>query len=255
MKVATKRFLLGILAAVFAICVGFIISGNAHSAAYADDATVINLTMQNTQYQNNAENAGAYYTSLCFLHTDNHAEYGVSTGNYTSGTTPDYSDILSKTVYTGSENTVLYRSAVFWGWAADTKSSTFRFIYIGTVNAPAAGDRITISAGAWFITGGTINDKYVISTDIILEFDGSAWVYYAPFTLGNDLWSGADQSGGKGVQLTAWGIENDGNAAAYPTAGTFALLNSGVFAAGPTANQASNITGIKYNGTPIKDVA
>ncbi len=255
MKIAVKKFLLGALTAVLSVCVGLtvITSVSDIAPAKADDPTVVNLTMENTQYQNNTLNGGKYYTSLCFLHTDEPSVFGVSSG---SSTGADFSDILSKTTYTGSANTVSYINAYAYGWGANTSSKTFRFIYIVTANAPTAGDKIEIEAGAWFITGGTINEKYVLSSKITMIFGGTQWAY-AAFTLdGTDDWGGADQSGDNGAQLTAWGIENTGTAAAYPTSGTYAFLTTnGVLAYAATANQASGITGIKYNGTPIKDVS
>ena len=225
---------------------------NGTSWAEYVEITEIALTFQNMQFQNNAQNGASYWTSLCFLHTDDPAEYGVSTGNST-GTAADYSDLLAKTTYTGSENTVTYASAYVWGWAADTKNATFRFIYLKTASAPEAGDTVNIKAGAWFVTGGSINDKYTVSSDIELKFNGSVWA--TPFALTGVLWNGADMSGGAGAQLDAWGIENDHGAAAFPAAGTCALLNAGgALTATPTACDITAITGIKYNGTALKDV-
>ena len=248
MKIATKKLLLYVLAAVITACLGFTIIfsfGNVKTAS-ADDPTEVYLTIHHanpTQYQNNASNANKYWTSICFLHTENPSVYGVSSGDSTG---KDFSDITSKTTYTGSENTFSYTNANEWGWAANTSSSTFRFIYLRTAKAPVAGDKIIISAGAWFITGGTINEKYILSEEVFLSFNGTAWLDMKPFTLdGTDVWAGADQSGDNGAQLTAWGIDNDGNAAAYPTSGTYAFLTAGgALASAATANQASGITGI-----------
>ena len=259
MKIATKKITLYILSFVFAICLGAFafVSLNNTKTVNADDPTEVYLTIHHanpTQYQNNASNANMYWTSLCFLHTDDPSVNGVSSG---ASTGKDFSDITSKTTYTGSENTFSYTNANEWGWGANVSSSTFRFIYLKTANAPVAGDKIIISAGAWFITGGTINEKYILSEEVFLSFNGTAWLDMKPFTLdGTDDWAGADQSGDNGAQLTAWGIANNGAAAAFPTSGTYAFLTAGgALASTATANQASGITGIKYNGTPICDIS
>ena len=259
MKIATKKITLYILSFVFAICLGafaFVSMGN-RKTVNADDPTEVYLTIHHanpTQYQNNASNANMYWTSLCFLHTEDPSVFGVSSG---ASTGKDFSDITSKTTYTGSENTFSYTNANEWGWGANTSNSTFRFIYLKTANAPVAGDKIIISAGAWFITGGTINEKYILSEEVFLSFNGTAWLDMKPFALdGTDVWAGADQSGDNGAQLTAWGIANNGAAAAFPTSGTYAFLTAGgALASAATANQASGITGIKYNGTPINEIS
>ena len=181
MKIATKRIILYALSALFALCVGFAVAFSVQNAAYADEPTVVNLkihTANPTQYQNNALNNTTYWTSLCFLNADDANNQGVSTGE-TSGY--NFSDLLSKTTYTGAANTINYYPASIWGWATNTKSATFRFIYLRTANSPTEGDTVAISAGAWFTTGGTINEKYVLAEDINLRFNGTGWEIYVPY--------------------------------------------------------------------------
>ena len=181
MKIATKRIILYALSALFALCVGFTVAFSVQNTAYADDPTVVNLkihTANPTQYQNNALNGTTYWTSLCFLNADDANNQGVSTGE-TSGY--NFSDLLSKTTYTGAANTINYYPASIWGWATNTKSATFRFIYLRTANNPTEGDTVAISAGAWFTTGGTINEKYVLAEDINLRFNGTGWEIYVPY--------------------------------------------------------------------------
>ena len=181
MKIATKRIILYALSALFALCVGFTVAFSVQKTAYADDPTVVNLKIHTdspTQYQNNALNGTTYWTSLCFLNADDANNQGVSTGE-TSGY--NFSDLLSKTTYTGAANTINYCPASVWGWPTNTKSTTFRFIYLRTANSPTEGDTVAISAGAWFTTGGTINEKYVLAEDINLRFNGTGWEIYVPY--------------------------------------------------------------------------
>lgn len=250
MKIATKRLFLGILTALLAVCIGVFVgfSLNSVKTVHADDPTEVYLTVHHanpTQYQNNASNANQYWTSLCFLHTADPSVNGVSSG---ASTGKDFSDITAKTTYTGSTNTVSYTNANEWGWGANTSNSTFRFIYIKTVNSPAAGDTIQIEAGAWFITGGTINEKYILSDDVLLRFNGSAWVDLTPFTFtGKVTWNGV-------TYLGCYGLE----ANTFVNTGAFALLETTVALTDDyTTNLAGSDTGngILFNGTPLSEIS
>ncbi len=180
MKTVTKKLTLIAFVLCFALFAAFSV-GSLWERAIADEPTVINLKFHNMQFQNNYQNGTNYCTSLCFLHSDD-SEYGVSSGDVTSENLADFSNLLANTTYTGSENSVKYWTANTWGWPANTKSSTFRFIYLVTTAAPQTDDVVKINEGAWFVTGGTINDKYVISKDINLRFNGTAWEYFIEYT-------------------------------------------------------------------------
>ena len=273
MKTATKKIALYILSFVFAICLGafaFVSMGNTKTVN-ADDPTVINVTCSKIGINDHNDKAGVYgdYRVTAIRFSDDQASSNTGVFSGSADGVYDWSNLIANTTYTGSSNTFVYAPANVT-WTSGYKSSTFNFIYLCTANQPATDDTVKINAGAYFImtgtqvypTSGTCNDKYVITADITIRYNGTAWEYVAPvpdpvaFVLGNDLWAGADQSGKNGAQLTAWGIDNDGNAAAYPTTGTFALLNapSSPLAIGPSDNHASSITGIKYNGTPINEI-
>ena len=245
MRIVVKRLTLIALSALFAVCAAFTVAALTKDVARADDQTEVSITFSGLLDANNnpiGSPASFYLTRINF-------DKGVSTGVKAE---KDFSDLNAKTTYTGSATEYYWQSGNDVGFPVDT---SYAFIYLKTITSPVAGDTISVQSGAWFTTGGTINEKYIIAEDMVLNFNGTAWVKCTAFTPAADVWAGADQSGNKGAQLTAWGIANDGGAAAYPTTGTFALLNvSSSLNVGPTANQAGNITSIKYNGTPIKDV-
>ena len=176
MKKFTRKIVVSVLSALCMLfmmlgCMG-VVGINAKA-----ETTVVNLTYKSMQYQNNEVNAGKYWTSICFYPDTGD---GVSTGNPDGAIAFDFSDLLANTTYTGSENTVSYLPAVHWGWTADFKSSTFCFIYLRTANMPAAGDTVQMKKGAWFVTGGSIDDKYVLAEDINLKFNGTIWETYTP---------------------------------------------------------------------------
>ena len=177
MSKITKKITLWVLSFLFVVCVTILGINVSFTAKAEESPTVVNLTYKSMQYQNNELNAGSYWTSICFYPDTGD---GVSTGNPSGSIAADFSDLLAKTTYTGSENTVIYTPACHWGWAMDFKSSTFCFIYLRTVNMPAAGDTVQLKSGAWFVTGGSINDKYVLAEDVNLKFNGTTWEYYVP---------------------------------------------------------------------------
>ena len=178
MKVLKRKMLNVLLAFVMIFSFAFFGWGGIFTAINVNaETTVVELTYKSMQFQNNVENAGSYWTSVCFYPS---VGDGVSSGNPDGAIAADYSDLLAKTTYSGSENTIIYSAACHWGWATDTKSTTFSFIYLRTVNAPANGDTIQLKSGAWFVTGGNIDDKYVLAEDINLKFNGTAWEYYVP---------------------------------------------------------------------------
>ena len=184
MKVLKNKFL-GVLMALFmAFCCVFAGWSGLAAMDVKAETTVVELTYKSMQFQNNTENAGSYWTSVCFYPS---VGDGVSSGNASGAIAADFSDLLAKTTYSGSENSIIYSAACHWGWAVDTKSSTFSFIYLRTVNAPALNDTIQMKRGAWFITGGNIDDKYVLSEDINLKFNGTAWETYVP-AVDNTQW-------------------------------------------------------------------
>ena len=185
MKVLKRKMLSVLLA--FAMVFSFAFSGWGGiftAISVKAETTTVNLTYKSMQFQNNTENAGTYWTSICFYPS---VGDGVSSGNPSGAIAADFSDLLAKTTYSGSDNTVIYTPACHWGWEVDTKSSTFSFIYLRTVNAPANGDTIQLKSGAWFVTGGNIDDKYVLAEDINLKFNGAAWEYYVP-VVDNTQW-------------------------------------------------------------------
>ncbi|MBR2646328.1 MAG: hypothetical protein IKD47_02050, partial [Clostridia bacterium] len=178
MKVLKRKMLNVLLAFVMVFSFAFSGWGGIFTAiSVKAETTVVELTYKSMQYQNNYENAGSYWTSVCFNPS---VGDGVSTGNASGTIAADFSDLLAKTTYSGSENSIIYNAACHWGWSADTKSSTFSFIYLRTLNAPEVGDTIQMKSGAWFVTGGSIDDKYVLAEDINLKFNGTAWEYYVP---------------------------------------------------------------------------
>ncbi len=184
MKVLKRKFL-GVLMALFmAFCCVFAGWSGLPAIGVKAETTVVNLTYKSMQFQNNTENAGSYWTSVCFYPS---VGDGVSSGNASGAIAADFSDLLAKTTYSGSDNSIIYSAACHWGWATDTKSSTFSFIYLRTVNAPALDDTIQMKSGAWFVTGGNIDDKYVLAEDINLKFNGTAWEYYVP-VVDNTQW-------------------------------------------------------------------
>ena len=178
MKVLKRKMLNVLLAFVMVFSFAFSGWGGIFtSISVKAETAVVELTYKSMQYQNNYENAGSYWTSVCFNPS---VGDGVSTGNASGAIAADFSDLLAKTTYSGSENSIIYNAACHWGWSADTKSSTFSFIYLRTLNAPEVGDTIQMKSGAWFVTGGSIDDKYVLAEDINLKFNGTAWEYYVP---------------------------------------------------------------------------
>ena len=184
MKVLKNKFL-GVLMALFmAFCCVFAGWSGLPAMDVKAETTVVELTYKSMQFQNNTENAGSYWTSVCFYPS---VGDGVSSGNASGAIAADFSDLLAKTTYSGSDNSIIYSAACHWGWATDTKSSTFSFIYLRTVNAPALDDTIQMKSGAWFVTGGNIDDKYVLAEDINLKFNGTAWEYYVP-VVDNTQW-------------------------------------------------------------------
>ena len=206
MKKFTRKMVVGVLSALCMLfmmlgCIG-VVGINAKA-----ETTVVNLTYKSMQYQNNELNAGKYWTSICFYPDTGD---GVSTGNPNGAIAFDFSDLLANTTYTGSENTVSYLPAVHWGWTADFKSSTFCFIYLRTANMPAAGDTVQIKTGAWFVTGGSIDDKYVLAEDINLKFNGTIWETYTPpvettkvtFTHINSSWNDNTDILNNGIHYT-----------------------------------------------------
>lgn len=178
MKVLKRKMLNVLLAFVMVFSFAFSGWGGIFTAiSVKAESTVVELTYKSMQFQNNTENASWYWTSVCFYPS---VGDGVSSGNPDGAIAMDFSDLLANTTYRGSENTVSYTPACHWGWATDMKSSTFSFIYLRTVNMPVAGDTIQMKSGAWFVTGGTIDDKYVLAEDINLKFNGTAWETYVP---------------------------------------------------------------------------
>ena len=175
---------------------------------------------------------------------------GISSGHHSQG--QDLSDLIANTAYTGSNMTwgFISSSLIYGPDKEDNNQIIFR-----TSGDPAEGDEIKINAGAWFITGGTINEKYVLTEDIELIFMNGEWACPVAFSIEGITWNGSDQRGKNGAQLTAWGIENDGAAAARPLVGTCVLLDAGgVLALMPTENLVDKVSGIKYNGVEIKEI-
>ena len=204
-----KRKMLNVLLA-FVMVFSFVFSGWGGvftTIGVKAETTVVELTYKSMQFQNNYENAGSFWTSVCFYPS---VGDGVSSGNASGPIAADFSDLLAKTTYSGSENSIIYSAACHWGWATDTKSGTFSFIYLRTVNAPAAGDTIQLKKGAWFVTGGNIDDKYVLAEDINLQFNGTQWEYYIP-VVDNTQWVTEFTNNGQ-FAVGYYG----GNATSYP---------------------------------------
>ena len=185
MKVLKRKMLNVLLAFVMVFSFAFSGWGGIFTAmSVKAETAVVELTYKSMQFQNNEENAGSYWTSVCFYPS---VGDGVSSGNASGPIAADFSDLLAKTTYSGSENTIIYSAACHWGWTTDTKSNTFSFIYLRTTSAPVAGDTIQLKKGAWFVTGGNIDDKYVLAEDINLQFNGTQWEYYIP-VVDNTQW-------------------------------------------------------------------
>ena len=206
MSKVIRKITLYFLSASFMLCMvlGGVFFAKINAKA---ETTTVNLTYKSMQYQNNEENAGSYWTSICF---NPDTGDGVSTGNPNGAIAADFSNLLANTVYNGSDNTVIYTPACHWGWTMDFKSSTFCFVYLRTINMPTAGDTVQMKKGAWFVTGGAIDDKYVLAEDINLKFNGTVWEYFIPpvettpvtFSHINSSWNDNTQTLNNGMHYT-----------------------------------------------------
>lgn len=254
MKIATKRLkvILISLACIFCLCIIGIFSLNKGGKTFAEEENIVNLTFHNMQYQNNTFNANKYWTSLCFLNADDKTKNGVSTGNAEG---IDFSNIISKTTYYGSDNTFSYNVAYVYGWPVDTKSDTFRFIYLTTTNNPSEGDRVVIEKGAWFKTGGLINDKYVLAENVELLFSNSVWKYIVELAFVNEgtgiIWNGSNMGG---VDIN--GIHPDGNPPEVGTCSLINVVNNGLLPTKQDLNLVTTSLGetVYLDGVPLKDV-
>ena len=105
MKVLKRKFL-GVLMALFmAFCCVFAGWSGLAAMNVKAETTVVELTYKSMQFQNNTENAGSYWTSVCFNPS---VGDGVSSGNASGAIAADFSDLLAKTTYSGSENSIIY---------------------------------------------------------------------------------------------------------------------------------------------------
>lgn len=274
MKIATKKVLLGILAALCAVCIGAFVGFSLNSAktAVADDPTVVNLTFNAVGINGHNDKSGVYgitrVTALRFTDDQDSSNTGVFSGN--SDGVYNWDNLIANTTYTGSGAYIYAPANVTW--SSGYKSSTFNFIYFCTVNQPSAGDTLKINAGAYFtMTGtqvypssGTCNDKYVLTGDVVMQYDGTAWVKCDSFTLNgaysnDNTWNGC--YGSLGTYLDDWGIEKTASSIGYwrPASGTIIMTgpsNNTLSATNDkTDNLVSSITGIKYNGTELKDIS
>lgn len=150
------------------------------------ETALVNLTF-NTLGLNGGENndntfgGTNYYTCIRFT-------TGVFSGDANGAF--DFSDLTEKASYVGSGNTDGQ-----WGfapayskWTQGYKNdAVFNFIYLWTANKPASDDTIAMKAGSYFTFSGTFadgtgecDDKYVLTEDINLKFNGTAWETYVP---------------------------------------------------------------------------
>ncbi len=182
MKVLKKNLLNVLLAVVLAI--GFAFAGwvfpVSKTAVKAEGETTVNLTFSalglNGGENNELKGNGIYYTCIRF-------NQGVFTGSSESAI--DYNNLVENTTFSGESEWGFAPGATHW--AAGYKSDAlFNFIYLYTMSAPAAGDTVQMKAGAYFTMAGTMadstacNDKYVLTEDINLKFNGTAWETYVP---------------------------------------------------------------------------
>ena len=199
MKKFTKKIVVSVLSALCMLfmvlgCVGVVgIQAKAETA-------VVNLTF-NTLGLNGVENndntfgGTKYYTCIRFT-------TGVFSGDANGAF--DFSDMTEKASYVGSGN-----ADGKWGfapayskWPQGYKNdAVFNFIYVWTANQPTSGDTIAMKAGSYFTISGTFadgtgacDDKYVLSEDINLQFNGTAWETYVEptkvtFTHINSTWN------------------------------------------------------------------
>ena len=272
MKIATKKITLYILSFVFAICVGalaFVSMGNTKKVN-ADDPTVINLTLNAVGVSDHNDKAGVYgitrITALRFSDDQPSSNTGVFSGS--GDGVYDWTNLEANTTYTGSGAYMFAPANVTW--PSGYKNSTFNFIYFCTVNQPSLGDTLTINAGAYFTmtgtqvhpTSGTCNDKYVLASDVVLQYDGSAWFgITGSFTLSgaysnDNTWNGC--YGSLGAYLDDWGIEKEASSIGYwrPKTGTIIMTGpSSNVLASDKVDITNKVTGIKYNGTELKEIS
>ena len=202
MKKFTKKIVVSVLSALCMLfmvlgCVGVVgIQAKAETA-------VVNLTfnmlgLNGVENNDNTFGGTKYYTCIRFT-------TGVFSGDENGAF--DFSVMTEKASYVGSGNT-----DEEWGfapayskWAQGYKNdAVFNFIYVWTANQPTHGDTIAIKAGSYFTISGTFadgtgacDDKYVLSEDINLKFNGTAWETYIPtaestkvtFTNINSTWN------------------------------------------------------------------
>lgn len=241
MKIATKRFLSGILAALCAVCIGAFVGFSLNSAKTVNaDQTVkdVTFTSFNSTWNNYDYTQGGYtkYSLLQFTG-------GINSGHHGQGM--DMSDLTANTTYTGSNNTwnFIASSLVFGPNTANNNCILFR-----TTVEPKTGDTVTIKAGAWFITGGDADEKYVITDEIRFRFNGTTWVKLTPFTFtGKVTWNGA-------TYIACYGFE----ANSFVNTGAFALLETtSALTDDYTTNLAESDTGngILFNGTPLSEIS
>ena len=187
MKVLKRKMLNVLIAFVMVFSFAFSGWGGIFTAiSVKAETALVNLTF-NTLGLNGGENndntfgGTNYYTCIRFT-------TGVFSGDANGAF--DFSDLTEKASYVGSGNTDGQ-----WGfapayskWAQGYKNdAVFNFIYLWTANKPASDDTIAMKAGSYFTFSGTFadgtgecDDKYVLTEDINLKFNGTAWETYVP---------------------------------------------------------------------------
>ena len=94
MKVLKRKMLNLLLAFVMVFSFAFSGWGGIFTAmSVKAETTTVNLTYKSMQFQNNTENAGTYWTSICFYPS---VGDGVSSGNPSGAIAADFSDLLAK---------------------------------------------------------------------------------------------------------------------------------------------------------------
>ena len=148
MKIATKKVLLGILAAFCAVCIGAFVgfSLNGAKTAVADDPTVVNLTFNAVGINGHNDKSGVYgitrVTALRFTDDQDSSNTGVFSGN--SDGVYNWDNLIANTTYTGSGAYIYAPANVTWtsGYSIIfklinenlRKQSFFFFFFISQLN-------------------------------------------------------------------------------------------------------------------------
>ena len=170
--------------------------------------------------------SGRYLTAVRFT-------TGILSGSTDAETAAyDYSNLIENTTYSGDNEWGFAPAATKWS-AGYKNDAVFNFLYFYTANQPTQGDMVTMKAGSYFTMSGTMaegtacNDKYVLTEDINVQFNGTAWEVYNPneqppveppvveptepvlvtFTHINSSWNNNSETYGNGMYYTVLHLE------------------------------------------------